>query len=1074
MNVFSQTQRYLRWKAKVACAPLMAAMLLSATAYAATEKPVDRASHTRETARENVTGVVKDAKGEPLPGVTVKIKGSKTGTSTDVNGVFRINLPKGDEILVFTFVGFASQEVKASGRTTINVTLKESSNELDAVVVTGYGTKKRSEIIGSVATITGETIQDIPSPNIAAALRGRIAGVGVAVSSGRPGTAITLNIRNSTASPTAPGVTDEPLYIIDGITVDKDAFDNLDPSMVENMTILKDASAAIYGASGAKGVVLVTTKRGKAGKLSVSYNGYVGVSDASKTPDMLSAYDHAVLLNESNKINNAASSELFSPADLEYIKTLNYKSWYEELWQASLTQRHNLSFSGGSEKITFFAGGSYSNENANYAGMQYDKYSFRSGLTATMLKGLKADVAFNVDHNIELAKHNFSDNDATFFESILVTPQWIPISINGQPVNHVANNLRNPLGQIESGYYDNRKSGGYRINASLSYEPSFLKGLTAKFQISQGTNRTNSRQYNAPYKLYNFARTGSNNQFWTDQLPTDGTAAFSEIVSPTAASLIPGLAESNSYQGFFTLKYVNTFGAHSVDATLGGEQTVSNGENLSVRWTNQLIPERSEFWAFTPSTLTIQGNGIRESTKRSFFGRFSYDFSKKYLVEAVGRLDASSNFARGNRWGLSPSIGLGWIASNEDFFKENISFINFLKFKVNYGITGDDRVDDPSNPRLWQERYAIDVTNGYLFGLNNNGNGLNPSSFPNPLITWEKKKTFNAGFEASFLNSKIDLGVEFFRNKTYDGFDKGANALYPLYAGFTPPVVNYREHYNWGSEFTIGYKAKLAKDLNLNAGINFAYGNSVTHKQIYAPGDLYKNRVGDNPVLIGTDPRTYSSSNFGLITRGMFRSEEEVEAFRQQNPNYRVYDRVPEAGWLYYEDTNGDGVISDLDMVPLFENTNSFFASGINLNLTYKSLSLSTNINARFGGKVFYDSKARTAPSKNRNVLTMWKDHWSPENPDGKFPRFDDQSIGKNSDFWAVDGTMIRVNNMTLSYRVPTKITSRLGMSNVRVLATGNNLWTIVNPLPYKDPYTSNAYDYPMLRTISMGLSINL
>ncbi|WP_242695887.1 SusC/RagA family TonB-linked outer membrane protein [Desertivirga brevis] len=1072
MNLLHQTQHYLGRRSRMACAPLFAALLMSSSAFASDNVATNKLMPlVKEAARVNVTGTVKDAKGEPLPGVTVKIKGTTTGTTTDINGVFRLNLPTGNETLVFTFLGFKGKEVRVNGQTTVSVTMEESANELNAVVVTGYGTKKKSEIIGSVATISGEEIQDIPAPNVAAALRGRIAGVGVSQSSGRPGSSITLNVRNATASGSVAGATAEPLYIIDGITVDKAAFDNLDPSMVENMTILKDASAAIYGASGAKGVVLITTKRGKAGKIGVSYNGYMGVSDASRKPEMLSAYEHASLLNETYKISNAAASDFFTPADLDYIKTLNHKSWYDELWQSSLTQRHNLSISGGSDKVTFFAGGSYSNENANYAGAQFDRYSFRSGLVATMLKGLKADVAFNVDHSVQLTNHNFSDNDATFFESIVVTPQWIPISIDGKPVNHVANNLRNPLGQIQSGYFDNRKSAGYRINASLSYEPAFLKGLTARLQVSQGSNQTNNRQYNAPYRLYNFVRTGSNNQFWSNEVPA--TTPFVDIVSPQAATMIPTLSGSNSYQGFFTLKYANTFGAHTIDATAGGEQTVSYWENLAVKFSNQLIPEKSDWWAFNPSTLTRESSAIMETTKRSFFGRLSYDFSKKYLVEGVARIDASSNFARGNRWGLSPSLGLGWIASNETFFKDNISFINFLKFKVNYGITGDDRVGDASNPRLWQERYAVDAVNGYLFGTANNGNGLNPSSFPNPLITWEKKKTFNAGFEASFLNSKVDLGVEFFRNKTYDGFDRGAANLYPLYAGFTPPVVNYREYYNWGSEFTVGYKAKLARDLNLNTNINFGWGNSVVDKAIYTPGDLYKNRVGDDPVLVGTDPRVYNGSNFGLRYKGILRTEEEAEAFRQANPNYKVYNRIPEVGWSYYEDTNGDGVISDLDMVPLYKNTNSFFSSGISLNLSYKSLSLSTNLSARLGGKVFYDSRARNAPSRTRNVLSIWNDRWTPENPNGFYPRFDDPTIAKNSDFWAVDGTMIRVNNMTLSYRVPAKFTSKLGMSNVRLLATGNNLWTIVNPLPYKDPYTSSGYDYPMLRTISAGLSVN-
>lgn len=1053
-------------RTKVPAVILICLFVLQSTSFATNTARMVSAERSLH-ARVNITGKVTDTKGEPLPGVTVKIKGTNSGTSTDVNGVFRLNLPNGNETLVFTYIGFQTKEVAVTG-TQVDVRLEESSSNLDEVIVTGYGSKKRSEIIGSVATISAEEIQDIPASNIAGALRGRIAGVGVSQVSGRPGSSITLNIRNASTSETVGvGGTAEPLYIVDGITVDRSTFDNLDPSMIESMSVLKDASAAIYGAAGAKGVLLITTKRGKAGKISIGYNGYVGVSDASKKPDMLSGYDHALMLNESNRINNAASSELFSPEDLEYIKGLNYKSWFDELWQSSLTQRHNLNVSGGNENVTFFAGGSYSNENANYAGLQYDKYSFRSGLTATMLKGLKADVAFNVDHSVRLANHNVSESDANFFESMITIPRWVPISIDGRPVNFVNGNIRNPMGILESGYYDNNKTKGYRINASLSYEPAFLKGLTAKFQISQGSSSGNTRQYQAPYNLYNFARTGSNNQFFSNELTA--TDPIVQIVSPENARVIPGLQESNSYQAFFTLNYARTFGVHSIAVIAGGEQTVSNSESLSVYWTGQLIPNGEDWWAFNPTSLTRNRADITENTKRSFFSRLSYDFDKKYLIEGVARYDASSNFARGNRWGLSPSIGLGWIVSNEDFFKDNVSFVNFLKFKVNYGITGDDRV----GARFWQDRYLVDTSNGYLFG-NLNGNGLNQGAFPNPLITWEKKKTFNAGVEASLLNNKLDIGVEFFRNKTYDGFDRGADDMYPLYAGFQAPIVNYREAYSWGSEFTIGYKAKIAREFNLSSSINFSYGNSVVDRVIYSQGRLVENVPGDWLALnFGTNPRRYNGSNIGLVHTGMLRTQQEADAFLAQNPNYKLYNRIPEAGWLLYEDINGDGVINDMDMVPLFDNTSPFFGSSINLNLSYKAFSLSTNINARFGGKEFYDSRARNAPTKSRNVISVWDDRWSQENPNGKFPRFDDPTISKNSDFWAVDGTTIRVNNMTLSYKVPQTVASRLGLGSARIMATGNNLWTIVNPLPYKDPYTSSAYDYPMLRTISMGLSVN-
>jgi TonB-linked SusC/RagA family outer membrane protein len=1020
---------------------------------------------------KKITGKVTDGSdGGPMPGVNVSIKGKPSNVATNADGIYTIQADPATDALVFSYIGFKRQTIVLAGKSTLNVSLASDNSDLDEVIVVGYGTKKKSEILGSVAVISGEEIQDIPAPNLAGALRNRIAGVGVTQTSGRPGSPITLNIRNSTSSETARtvGVTSEPLYIIDGITVNKEAFDNIDASMVENMSFLKDASAAIYGAAGAKGVVLVTTKRGKVGKPTLSYNGYVGVSDATRTPEMLSAYDQALLLNDGYRQAGAPLSSYFLPADLELLQGQNYKSWYDEIWQSSTTQRHNLSISGGSDKITFFAGGSYQNEDANFKGMNFDKYGFRSGVVATIVNGLKADINFNVDWNIRNAQHNLTDQDDAFFEKIITVPRWVPNSIDGKFVNF--NNAVNPNALLNSGYYDRRKSKGYRINANLTYQPVFLKGFTAKFQVSQGSNSTNSRTYIPPYQTYNFAKIGNNGQVYTNQL-----AAVSPVVEQVATGnqrINPGLSESNSYQGFLTLQYGRTFGKHTFDILAGGEQSESNSETLSVYRSNQLIPGSEDLWGFDVNTLTLQNSSRGETVKRSVFGRASYDFDKKYLLDFVIRSDASSNFAPGKRWGLSPSIGLGWIISQENFFKNTpfLSFVNYLKFKVNYGVTGDDRVDQ----RLWQARYTIDTNNGYIYG-DANANGLNPSYFPNPDLTWEKKRTLNVGIETSMFNNKLDVNIEAFQNRNYDGIDRGGNNLYPLYGGFTAPIVNYRETYNWGSEFTIGYKAKLTTDLFMNASVNFAYGNSVNTSLIYASGDLINNVAPDWVTSFGTNPNKYNSSNIGLRTAGMFRTQAQVDAFMTKNPNYRIYTRIPEPGFLYFEDTNNDGVITDNDMVPLYDKTNSWFAGGFNLNFSYKALSLQTNIVARFGGKAFYDSKARNAPSTTRNVLSIWKDRWTQDNPmEGKYPRFDDPSIAKNSDFWAVDGTTIRINTMTLSYKAPTKFVNRLGLSGARLLLTGNNLWTLVNPLDYKDPYSSTAYDYPILRTVSLGLNVNL
>lgn len=1043
------------------------ALLSNLDVHAALEKTD---SFTNSRSLINITGTVVDQDGKPIPGATVLIKGTTTGVKTDENGVFRLNIPPDKSIIVVSYVGYEGQEIDVAGQSTITIRL-ESSAAIDEVVVTGYGTQKRSEIVGSIATVKGEELMDIPAPNIAAALRNRIAGLGVSQNVGSPGASVRLNIRNSSTSPNAPaGVTDEPLYIVDGIIVERSTFDNLDAAMIENISVLKDASAAIYGASGAKGVMLVTTKRGKAGAPSISYNGYFGSSDAAFRPEMMSAYDHALLVNEVKTFANAPANEFFSHDDLEYIKGLNYKSWFDELWQPAFTQRHNVSVSGGSENVTFFVGGGYQNENANYPGMNFDKYTMRSGVSANMGKGFKADINFNVDHSVRNAKHNMQgEQDVRTIETLMITPQWVPMRIDGKLVEYTGPN-RNPLGYLESDYYAKTQSRSYGINAALSYQPDFLKGFTAKLQIGQSSGGSNNRIYEAPFALYRFARFGQNGQLISTELDPDAPNNPLDVIAPDQSTLSPSLSENHSYQGFLTLQYANTFGKHSVDAILGGEQRETRNETMAARWRGQLIPGMDDWWAYELNSITQNGVTRGESAKRSFFGRLNYDWDKKYLLGIVARLDASSNFALGNRWGWSPSIGAGWVVSEEDFFKDNISFINFFKLKYNIGITGDDRV----GARLWQERYKILTNAGYLFG-DYNGNGLEPDVIPNPNITWEKKRTMNFGVEMSLFNNRLDIGAEFYQNKTFDGFDKGTNSLVPLYAGFLPPPVNYREVYDWGSEFTIGYKTRIGSQVNFNASMNFGYSNSMVSQVIWAPADLLQLNIEDGLAHeFGTDPRKYNTSNYGLIYKGTFRDQAHVDAFMAENPNYRIENRIPEPGWMYYEDMNGDGMINTYDNVPMFERTTPIFAGGITLGASYKDFSFSTNINARIGGKQFYDGRARIAASATRNVLTLWEDRWTPDNPDGFMPRFDDPYLTKNSTFWAVNGTMVRINNMTLTYKVPNSIANRIGLSGARVLATGNNLWTLVNPLKYKDPYTTSAYDYPIVRTISLGISASL
>lgn len=1021
-----------------------------------------------------IQGTVLDSlTGSPLPGATISIKGKPSNVVADIDGLFKIKVLPDDKALIISFIGYKRSEIAITASNVVTVKLLAANDSaLNDVVVVGYGTQRRSKLTGAISTINTEEIQDLPVANIAAALRGRVAGLGVSQVSGRPGASITLNVRGASSSQGVGGASAEPLYVIDNMIVGKSTFDNLDPAMVESISILKDASAAIYGASGAKGVILVTTKKGKIGPPRLSYSGFVGVEDAVRKPEMLSAYGHAKLLNETYRLNGVSVDEQFSEEDLEYLKTHQYKSWFDEIWQPAIMQRHSLSLSGGSRKMTFFVGGSYQNQNANYAGQKADKYSFRGGLSANLISNIKMDVNFNIDNNVRYSENGWSENDQQFLETLIRVPRWTPLKFGDNYINYVGGSKSNfnPMALMQSGMYNESKSKSYGLNAALTYAPERgpLKGLNIRLQASTTASSGKSEEYRPQYMQYNFARWGNNNLLYRDSITGDPYI----VNGGDNARLSQGQNESSNYRVFFTASYARVLGEHDFSVMVGGEQSEGRGSGMGYYYSGQQIPDQPYYWAFNP-TPTVNTPSASQSGKRSFFGNFNYTFKNRYTLEGTARLDASSNFAVENIWGFFPRLGAGWVVSEEPFFKKHAPpFIDYLKLRANLGLTGDDRVTST----YWRERYKVNV-GSYLYNETSTA-GLRPDVYPNPDITWERNRTFNFGMDLSLFDNHLNLGFEAFQTKNYNVFDKGNDQNFPMYAGFAAPVVNYRTNYRWGTEFSISYNTMVARDLKFKASTNFSFGNSILAKMFYNRFVLWEDPFTEDwsDLYFGLDQTRYNSSNYGMIVEGMFRSQEEVDQFMSKHPGYTMFSEIPQPGWLKYKDVDGNGIVNDRDMSMMFKKgVDPALSTGLQLGLTYKSLDWRVNIGANFGGKVFYDSKARRSEAKPElNVPAFWTDTWSIENPNAKFPRYDDPGISVQSDFWAVDGTTIRVNDMQLSYAAPSDFVKKFGLSSARFVVAANNLWVIRNPLKYKDPDNSYIYDYPAIRTISVGLNLGL
>jgi TonB-dependent starch-binding outer membrane protein SusC len=1037
-----------------------------------------------------ITGKVTDQTGKALEGVSVKVKNTTRGTTTNADGMFTISVPSTESVISISSVGFLIYEAKAGNSASFNVQLTQLDRTLDDVVVVGYGTKKRINVQGSIATIKGTEIEDIPVANLPSSLVNRLPGVGINFSSGKPGSTTTINIRNSTNFPGAPtGVTNQPLIVIDGIisnptqwaqAPNADWLDNLDASQIEDITFLKDASAAIYGAAGAKGVVLITTKKGKAGKPKISYSGYFGVSTPSVQPEMLTAYEHAKFLNNGYELNGSPLTQRFAQKDLDSLQGLPDEGWFDYFWKNGRVQRHTINVSGGTERVTLFAGGSFYNEKGNYGKIENNKYSFRSGMNATIVDGLTASVSFASDFNKEYSnnhKNASSETDDATIRALYLTPKWVPVTIDGKLTGFQGANNSSPqnqnwnmLGVHNSGSYRDARSQGLAINASIDWKPKFIKGLSAKVQYGRNNRNDNTKGYYSSYSVNNFIRGGQNGLLYTKAI----NATTPTVRITNNDQIEEGTTTTTNYQFITTLSYAKKLGEHDFDAMVGFDQSEAESKNILLSKNVQIVGGVDEFWAFSndPSTLGSVQDAIRnpqhfKNAKRSFISRFNYSFKNKYFFEFIGRADASVNFTPENRWGFFPTVGLGWKISDENFFRD-VKFVNALKLRANYGLVGEDRVGN----RLWESRFT--QTTGILIGNTNTG-GLDPNTYPNKDITWEKARNLNVGLDATLFRNKVNVTIDVYQRYSFDGYDVYSASVFAPTAGIQPPVVNYGKQISWGTEFSIGYRTRFGKDWGFNVDANFGWTNSQLLQSFYNEAFLGQFGPDQLGIAIGRDPRRYNSSNVGYIAKGILRTQDEVDAILAKNPNYLIGGVKPQVGFMDFEDINGDGQITEAgDATLMYNRTTPVVGFGFTFGATYKEFKLQMNMNLSIGGKRFYDSEARKVPTTTQNAAKFWADQWTPENPNGTYPRSDAPLLTANSTLWAVNGTQSRINNAVLSYQMPKKIAAKLRIPDLRIMVTGTNLWSIANPFKYKDPYTSNFANYPTLRTISIGVNASL
>ncbi len=1062
--------------------------LIQCTYLLADEKVDNMKVSAQQEKLIDIRGKVLDETGNPAPGVNVSIKGLPKGGITDMDGNYFLKDVSSDAVLMISFIGYKQQEIQIQGRTIINVTLEPDVLLIDEVVVqVGYGSVKRANLLGAVADISTKEVEDVVTGNLSSALIGTMPGITIGETSGAPGASTSITIRTS-----GSWNNESPIFVIDGFVYeDQEAFDILDPSEVESISVLKDGAASVYGARAAGGVIVVTTKRGKEGKPKINYSGTYGISNATSFPKLMSAYDHAQAVNDlawgqynwdrDQYTENSDEKVIFNDSDLELIKDLNY-SWLDKGWKPAAQTRHNVTVSGGTKKAQYFFGGSYMYQNGNFDNLDMNKYTMRTGVDIKFADSWSLKLGLDGNSKKTSMPYNAYDKEPEkmyiTYSTLLRMPKWLPPYINGLPVGQgIA--FSHPLYINDVNTYRKSESNNVHANMALEWEAPFIKGLTAKVSFDYSKSNSTGVLYAKPYDLYSF----TNEAVSSPYLALAEGSEVSEITTIENGDKYSQSASfSSSYQLNFAINYSKTLGKHSVKALLVGEQSAGEGSSLSGTATKMIYSsvETSEAFGDGVADEFSGSPSFDTGGRQSLVGRLNYDFNDKYLVESSFRYEGSTKFAPEDRWGFFPSVSLGWRVSEEPFFKNNISsgFIDNMKIRLSYGLLGNDK----GNALAWEENYEYSGDVVYLGGSTLLG-GISPLNDGATLqgVSWEKTDSYNGGIELR-LFEHLSFSYDMFYRYTYDILQQVTSAL-PYQSGISTqlPKSNYGIQKSWGDEISIKYDNNIGTNWKYYVKGNLGYATSrvVRKYQALATIGTWKDEEG-----------RIRGGETGYVSLGIM-SQSDVDQILTENPDYTIFGDVPEAGMLNFKDVGGsnysnepDGKVDENDERIISKYDSAPYTYGFSLGFEFKSFKFDAVFNGSFGNDIILDKAVYNKGQGNRSVfdwlsyrsnnLTMWKDHWTPDNTDAKLPRLDNGKASYRSTFWKRDGHVLNWRSVTLSYNMPKSISSRIGIPSLRIFCSGNNLLTIINPYKYRHPSLSSWMDYPIMRSFNFGVNLNL
>lgn len=1021
-------------------------------------QPENMGQNTMVSQKRLVTGVVLDLDGEPVVGANVFEKGEKSnGTITDIDGKFSLNVSD-NATLVVSFVGFKNQEIAVKGKDKINIRLADDTELLDEVVVVGYMTQKKGLVTGAVSSMKmDEKLNTLPTTSAGNILVGKLAGVSVSTPNGLPGAAPSISIRTG-SSWNDQNVT----YVIDGVVRGGGDFNNLSPNEIEDITVLKDAaSAAIYGSRSAGGVIIVTTKKGTRGKPVFNYSYGYSIDTRTKNSDLTSGVEAAELYG---RINGEADPAgwAWSQEEIDHIRTINNGWGYDQLdavWRNPVTQTHNFSVNGGSEKVRYFGAASYVKQEGFLKPYTFDKYNIRMNVTADITKDLEVFAGLAI-YNTFQGNAVFENAEANYGKLRVWQPDQPVYTDSGKHIDFgwIANNGASVDGK---GGYNKSQMLKPQAVISATYKAPFLKGLSAKISYSRSWVHDLNKIYYTNYDLYQVKKSGTHNHIFStkdeDIIGTRKTTWVGKDYIQRKSSW------SGDKQFNVQLSYENVFNnLHRVSGTLVTEWY--EGDGASVHGGRETFPVymTDQFWAASSARADTWGGGDTDwqSGRFSYIGQFSYSYADKYLLSFSFREDGSMNFAPSQRWGFFPAGSLGWVISEESFF--NKSAIQFLKLRASVGLTGNDSVGGWQ----WQESYKSG-SSAYFGSSPSKSVGITYGSVVNPNLTWEKALSYNVGADVNFLNHWTVSADYWYRN-SYDILGSRQNTL-PNSFSLTMPAENYGEIHAQGFDLQLGYHGNN-KDFSYYGNLTMSYGWNKTIKQDYAENA----RWIDIPV--GKSRSYITGWEFDKIIR----TQEELDAFKAEHPNYQHNGLSPELGMMVFKDLSGpdgkpDGIINDWDKV-ILKNSNNPVIYGLNLGGSWKGLS----VDMMFSGQLGVDKWATDLAGGvewNRMWKKWYNDSWTPENQNATLPKRISSNNTKTyetaSSYWLKDASFMRLKYLTVSYNLPKNQFYNKLFDNVRFFVTGTNLFVLSSfNKNYYDPEIGNGNAFPILRSVNLGVDV--